>query len=160
MARSQRIVPAVAVALLLLGCASPRSRSGLDEDAWVALTEAKSIELLSLKPEMTGNETGDVLYGYKVLSRAKTSDAQVRKKLVSALEDSVLDEPVSASCFMPRHALVATHDGHKYELLICFSCGYIRWFVDGKQQEAVLIGGSGTEVFNEEFTSAGLTIAP
>jgi hypothetical protein len=147
------------VLLALTAVVSCQSNS-ISGDAWDALESSSSFEIVSLEPSSIGEKHADMLYYWRVIGRGNVTSKSVKEKLVAALRDSIEDEPVGASCFDPRHAIRVSNGGHDYDFLICFSCGYLYWYLDGTKQETVLIGDAGATTFNKEFKAAGLTIAP
>ena len=159
-ARTRKARFALALCLLFaLGCGHRNSLSGA---AWQALRDGADFELVSLDPIPPEEKSPDMLYEWKVLGRAKVTSAEVREKLIGALEKSIA-EPDSlgpAGCFMPRHAISVTYDGHKYDVLVCFQCSWIYWYVDGKKQNpGLVIGSSQHATFDQAFKGAGLPLA-
>jgi hypothetical protein len=124
------------------------------------LRSAEKLELVSLDPIGPKTKEPGLLYRWRVLGRATVSAPEVRDKVLDALADSVTSDPIGAKCFMPRHAISASVEGHTYDVLVCFECHYAYWYVDQKKTQTDYIDDDGLDVFDREYRRAGLTIAP
>jgi hypothetical protein len=136
-------VKAPARVLLLLvstfaGC-SPSPSSPQEEVR--QLEKADSFELYSLEPlldpstyevDYDPNGAGKRLHGWRILGKTTVRDEPTRRELIDALKMDP-GKGNGAKCFWPRHAIRRTHNGKPVDLLICFECGNIALFVDGKR---------------------------
>ena len=65
-------------------------------------------------------------------------------------------------CFRPRHALEGRmNDGRKLDLLICYECKKLYWYVDGGEKGGMIdFSGSEATVFNNLLKEGGVTLPP
>jgi hypothetical protein len=104
----------------------------LPELAKAILDKSSEISLYSLDPEAKADKENE-LHGWKVLGKTTVKEAEARNKLLSALEKSIAEPGRGGfKCFDPRHAIRATHDGKSVDLVICFECGWVYVYIDGK----------------------------
>jgi hypothetical protein len=100
----------------------------------------------------------DTLGRYAVLGKLKITDAVARRKLISVLQDSVVNhDGVVASCFLPRHAVVADEKGRHFEIIICFEC---LSYTMGDGQGGGLISRRGQMHFDKLLKVTGIPIVP
>lgn len=146
-------LPAVAAALLALPPVAPAADGDglkrLPEAVRTALEKADVVELLAINPERGQKPEGDAVGGYavtkKVELKAKSDD---REGLTVALDKTLSAAGPPADCFIPRHAVRATHDKKTYALLICYQCNSLRVFTDGKDGGEIPIGKTGQKTLN------------
>lgn len=131
--------------------------------AAAALQNADKFELLSLDPERLKPDADEAnLYGWKILGTAEITDSMTKEKLVRDFSDGVTgyDGP-GKQCFDPRHAIRVTRDGKMYELLICFECSQVMWYVDGQMSKGTFtIGNSPEPTFDAVLSKADVPLAP
>jgi hypothetical protein len=151
----------VPLALLIVGCSSS-TKSELRQ-----LEKADSFELYSLEPLLdpkTGEEdydlngAGDRLHGWRILGKMTVSEEATRRELIDELKKG-LGKKTGSKCFDPRHAIRRTNDGKPVDLLICFECGYIELYVDGKCVGGLTPIGANPSAFNEVLRKAGVPLA-
>ena len=93
-----------------------------------------------------------------MLGKLQINDPGVRRKLVSVLQDSVINhDGIVAECFLPRHAIVAKEKSRDFEIVICFEC---RSYTMNEGHGGGLISRRGQAHFNELLQEAGIPIAP
>lgn len=141
------------VALLLAGC--PPAASGPAAPASVApvvtgvlyadgpeVTAAFSPELQATllegdlevamivceRPPEPGERT---IRGYPFVTSVTLTDKAKRAELLAEVYWGVEHGRGAARCFSPHHALVAEHDGHLAEVVICFQCVQLEVYLDG-----------------------------
>ena len=96
--------------------------------------KATQFDLYSLEPEPEGKIAKEKLFhGWLVLGKTTVKDAKTRKELFDALQEEADKAP---KCFDPRHGIRATHGGKTVDLVICFHCGHIYIYLDGKDERA------------------------
>jgi hypothetical protein len=108
-----------------------------------------------------GNETLD---RYAVLGKLPIADAESRREIVAVLQDAIVNhEGYVGICFLPRHAIVATERGRRFEVIICFECRFYSALIDGQKLEGIsphFISARPEEKFNEYLKKAGIPLAP
>lgn len=83
------------------------------------------------------------------------------KRLRESFYDGIaVDQDMMAACFSPRHGLRAVKNGKNLDLLICFSCGQSRCFIDMDEVANVSMAKRPQNIFNQIFADAGLKLAP
>ena len=146
------------------GCSGEKSNK-LSSAARSILENADYMELLSIDP---GNRELDEpppkgdYYGWKVLGKTAIEDSGTQKSIVSAVERGIVEaEGTGAACFWPRHAIHATYDGKKVDILICFECHQVLVYVDGQEKGPFLSTTSSSEsVLDKGLTEANVPLAP
>ena len=123
-------------AIVFVGCStSPRSELS-------RLRKVDSFELYSLEPFIDPNNTeadydpkgsGERLHGWRVLGKTTVSDEATRREVIDALDKGIDPEGRGAKCFWPRHAIRRMSDDKPVDLLICFQCGNIEIYRNGKR---------------------------
>jgi hypothetical protein len=118
--------------LPLVGVSAEDEKNKLPDQIKAVLDKASEFILYSLEP-LEKAEKENALHGWKVLGETTVKDAETRKKLLSALEKSIAKpETGGAKCFDPRHAISVRQDGKAVEVLMCFECGWVYVYQDGK----------------------------
>jgi hypothetical protein len=150
------IVP-TALAFLLVGCGG-----NAQNRAMAILDNAASYELLSLDP-CESNEHPESMPIYLrmawVLGKITVKDDVTKKKLNDALRrvDSPPGAPVS--CFNPRHAIRTKKDGRTYDVVICFECNSVKFYIDERYAGEFQPPSEAQPLLNEVLTSAGIPLA-
>jgi hypothetical protein len=100
------------------------------EQAKSILENATELELHSLEPSTEGKVAKEkkTFHGWEVLGKTTVKDAKTRKEMLHALQE----KGNVAKCFDPRHGIRAKHGDRSVDLVICFHCGQIYVFLDGK----------------------------
>jgi len=78
-------------------------------------------------------ENGEPLHGYGMLSKPITLPNDNRENLIRVLTDTktYITHAVPPDClFRPRVAFRFNNDVEKIELLVCFSCNELRYYMD------------------------------
>jgi len=137
--------------------------SAVPAEVLAILREGEPLEFVSLHyDDLYEFQEGDeMLIRWKVLGRTKIDDADKRQQLIAALERGVAEnDDGPADCFWPRHAFSTTHDGHRYDILVCFQCYQVEVYREGKKQSAYsfLIGRSPQPLFDQILTDAGVPL--
>jgi hypothetical protein len=152
--------------MVLLPSAQPRSapERKLPDKATAILDKATEFELYSLEPDEEEKPAGKPtrLHGWKVLGKTTVKKAGAGKDLLTALEQGIASRRArGAKCFEPRHAIRATHDGKRVDLVICFKCGWVYVYFDGKEKEEphVRIDRTTQPYFDKALHDAGVPLA-
>lgn len=127
---------------LLLSCNTTRSEvetrptdeKQLPRYVQVLLDTATEVTLYSLEPR-PGED--NAFHGWNVLGQTTVKESAARKRLLSELRESIGEPWRGVKCFDPRHALSGTLDGKTIDLVICFHCGWVHVFVDGKKKDEI-----------------------
>jgi hypothetical protein len=136
----------------------------LPDQARAILDKATEFELYSLEPDEEEKPAGTPtrLHGWKVLGKTTLKKAEAGKEILTALEQGIASRRArGAKCFDPRHAIRAAHDGKTVDLLICFECGWVYVYFDGKEKEAaqVRIDRATQPPFDKALRDAGVPLA-
>lgn len=67
--------------------------------------------------------------------------------------------PVPAMCFLPRHGVRVTHNGHTVDMLLCFHCSSAKQWYDGTQTGYFPLR-SRHDYWNDVLAAQGVPIAP
>lgn len=153
----------VLLALVFVGCSSS------PQDEVRRLEQARSFELYSLEPlsdpdthemDYDLNGPGERLHGWRILGKTTVSDESARRELIGALKKGLAQGGPGYKCFYPRHAIRRTNDGKPVDLLICFECGNVAFYRDGKQVSGYpTIAPSAQPAFDELLKKAGVPLA-
>jgi hypothetical protein len=99
----------------------------------------------------------ELFEGYPVLGKLDVTSAAQRNEIVSALQDGIVyHDREAASCFWPRHAIVAVENGKTFKIVICFECK--QYTLDGRT--FLLISDRPATKLNEYLASADISLAP
>lgn len=109
------------------------------------LNSASSITLLSIdSPSAATRKKKEfsVIHGYEILGHTEIAKGETAK--ISKLVGKQIGAGYQTKCiFQPHHALLVDHDKHKSELVICFTCGDVRYYRDGDDMGMLtVLGGS------------------
>ncbi|HWB61577.1 MAG TPA: hypothetical protein VG733_18990 [Chthoniobacteraceae bacterium] len=134
-----------------------------------ALLGAKSSVLYSLEPMARAKAGDETLQSWKVLGKT-TLDERQTARAARAFLAAVIPPPAKphwpgspvsisfAMCFDPRHALSVESRGHRYDFLLCYECGYLYVYRDGKGIMELLARGS-PRVLNAMLTASKIPLA-
>lgn len=139
------------IAIALLAFAWPYSAFA-DGEAVQALAHPGRVTIYSLEPMIRPAPAGRALDKFTVLGDAPLVGAEV-SEAINAFRDAIAhpitisdgqghEEVVVAACFEPRHAISVQSGGHTFDYIICYTCGSLEVFRDGKFYSDVLAGGS------------------
>jgi hypothetical protein len=150
------------------------TRNRLPDLAAKALAEATRATLYSLEPDSlppsgaraAATETNgihrsadtNILEGYWVLGSTElTNDAA--RAATRAFQNAIAESrgPV-ARCFDPHHGLRLSADGHVYDYLLCYHCGQMQVYEDGKFTSMVGVTGS-PEALNAMLKAARVPLS-
>jgi hypothetical protein len=148
-----RVHTILAIALLLgtSGCSNQK----LPDSTVAVLEQADQFELLALNPVPTKSDRA--FHGYAVLGAARISQTDTRRRLISALRQSMRESHGTlAACFNPRHGIRATRNGKQADLVICFQCLSFRLYDDSER--TFLITDTPRTLFDEVLKSSGVSI--
>ena len=98
-------------------------------DLWRILSDADTIDVVSITMDRPADTVLD-FHGYHELGRVTVTDKAKRKEILSSISSwKSLNyyNNRQAICFIPRHALHATHGDVSVDLLICFECRAHEW---------------------------------
>jgi hypothetical protein len=124
------------------------------------LEHSQQFFLISVNPQMVFDpDAQDLFHGFHVIGKTLVTDPVARAGLIAALYDSMATSQGAAACFNPRHGIRAMRNGRVVDIAICFHCGQIQVYADGKQ-------GSGDAAkatqpyFDAALQRAGVPLAP
>jgi hypothetical protein len=114
---------------------APAVKQLLTGDARQILYDADSLIVYSLNPDdLAAGEPR--FHDYVVRSSRTVDNADVRRRIASAVIAGVAEEGDRAACFDPRHGVKATRGGASVDLLICFECSQVRAYRSDAQTSA------------------------
>jgi hypothetical protein len=161
------------VALLSLPTGTLADNPPAWNDARAVLEKATEWELLALDPFKDKPDPKDAFRAWKVLGKTTVKDADARKTLLAALDKGIANEVerirkesekgllTSTGCFQPRHGIRVTSGGQTVEVLICFECRPVHFYLgEQKGKETVLTDASPQEAFDKVLKDAGVSVAP
>lgn len=128
--------------------------TGLKADLGLTLEEEK-------QPRPTNGANGgkENFHDHLVLGRTEIKDLKRKRELLTALYRGVEKfQGLPASCFDPRHGIVAVAGTNRVELLICFECAQGGVYADSGQKW-FLIGKESREIFNRTLEEAEVPLA-
>ena len=122
----------VAICVLVLLTGSGQSAEKPSSKSVKDILENATFELYSLDPAKEDDEKG--FHGYAVLGKTVVKDADVRKEMIASLYKAIAEnDGTAADCFVPRHAIRATHKGKTVDVLICFQCYQVKFLIKAEQ---------------------------
>lgn len=162
---------AIAVAILFAACshaALAAKEVGLAPEATQALAHPERVTIYSLEPMITNAPPDHRLDGFTVLGDAPLDGAEV-SEAIKAFRDAMVHPMtmpdahghsvvVIAACFDPRHAISVQSNGHRFDFLLCYACGSLEVFRDGKLISGVAAGGSPASL-NSLLKTKGLPLS-
>ena len=141
------------------------------KDARAVLEKAMEWELLALDPFTEKPDPKDAFRKWKVLGKTAVKAADSRKTLLAALDKGIADKAeqkrkerekgivTESGCFQPRHGIRATAGGQTVEVLICFECTPVEFFL-GERKGAAFTDESPQDAFDKVLKDAGVSVAP
>jgi len=121
------------------------------------LEKAGELEVYSLSGDREKGKDG--LRGFKVLGKT-TVKGEAAGKLVAVVKKGVEEGGDGARCFIPRHAIRATHDGKTVDLVICFECHWVYVYTgDADEPEELTIADSPHKPLDKILTDAKIKLA-
>ncbi len=150
------------------------------------LEKAEEWEFISLDPLYFGKRKEEALahlgiqmalrlprfHWWTVLGSTTVKNAETRKQLLMAMKKGIneLVEKEKAQratgefvlslsgCFQPRHGIKAIHKGQPIEVLVCFECGVIHFYVGDKEKEVVYTTKSPQDTFDAVLKEAKVPV--
>jgi hypothetical protein len=138
------------------------------KDARVILEKATEWELLALDPFEEKPDPKNAFRRWKVLGKTVVKDKDARAALLAALDKGIADHAekrrkekvlTETGCFQPRHGLRATAGGQSVEVLICFECAPVHFYL-GERKGQVKTVESPQDAFDKVLKDAGVSVAP
>jgi hypothetical protein len=141
------------------------------KDARAVLEKATEWELLALDPFERKPDPKGAFCEWKVQGKAAVKGADARKALLAALDKGIADHAQKRrkelekgllsqiGCFQPRHGIRASAGGQTVEVLICFECTPVHFYL-GKRKGAVSTDESPRDAFDQVLKDAGVSVAP
>jgi len=153
-----RTIPVTAVVVLVLLSGNARSAEKPSSKSVKDILENATFELYSLDPAKEDDEKG--FRGYAVLGKTLVKDADARKGMIAALYKAIADSDGNAArCFVPRHGIRATHKGKTVDVVICFECYRVKFFVKDENETETLTRVP-EALFDKVLKAAGVPLAP
>jgi hypothetical protein len=158
---------AVILAAILFAIATQASAAeGKDEIAH-AVSNAKSVAILSLEPGQNGSRdldgacAGYCYFGWPVLGQAAASSGSAKTILRDLSAWAAAPEPDAvAACFNPRHGVRVLANGHTYDFVVCFECAQAQVFKDSAAHPiAHFYYNASQESWDKLLSSAGVPLA-
>jgi hypothetical protein len=138
----------VLLVLCVLGCSARLPpKNAVFNDAKMILRDGTDFELMSIDPV-----TSDCL-GSTVV---KNQDLQ--KQIAESIFDAMIENPITANCFEPRHSIKVKFDGRIYVLVICFECSQLQWWC-GTEYHTYPISNKPQTFLDEVLTKANIPLA-
>ena len=154
-----RSVAVALVGLVAFSGAAAAQEKQLPEAATAVLDKAKEFTLYSLEP-LERAEKDKSLHGWKVLGQTPVKAADTRSGLLDTVKKNVAGAGRDGiKCFDPRHAIRAAVDGKTVDLVICFECGWVYVYVDGKDAGRIIMLRDGQPGFDQILKAAGVPLA-
>jgi hypothetical protein len=152
-----RNITVAAVVVLVLLSVKAQSAEKPSSKSVKDVLENATFELYSLDPAKEDDEKG--FHGYAVLGKTLVKDAEVRKQLTVALYKAIADSDGNAArCFVPRHGIRATHKGKTVDVVICFECYRVKFFVKDEKETETLTRVP-EALFDKVLKEAGVPLA-
>jgi hypothetical protein len=166
-----RCLLAVVVAIFSLPTGARADDPPAWKDARAVLEKASEWELLALDPFERTPDPKDAFHEWQVRCKTTVKSADARKALLAALDKGIADHAEkrrkelemgllkAGGCFQPRHGLRATAGGQTVEVLICFECAPVHFYL-GERKGHVETVESPQDAFDRVLKDAGVSIAP
>ncbi|TAL38089.1 MAG: hypothetical protein EPN97_04150 [Alphaproteobacteria bacterium] len=139
-----------------------------------ALASAKEVILYSLdpvppEPQQVKSGEMETFHGWRVLGKAKLTGRHA--SIATSAFDAALNpeekkshdsdyEQEFAQCLLePRHALTFQSEGHIYDFVLCYECGQMVMYRDGKETEYNADHGS-PQALDNILTEAHIPLPP
>ena len=133
----------------------------LSQEATEVLDQAKAVTLYSLEPTIRTERPGRSLDDFGVLGKTLLDPAEASRAIAAfraAMKAGASPDRLVAACFDPRHAISIRAGGHRYDYLLCYACGSLEVFRDGKPISGVPARGS-PDSLNSLLRSHGLPLS-
>lgn len=136
----------IAAALAATGCKPSPHVNKLPPRAERAFADLTGARLISLEPDPEAGAQRATLYGFIVLGSMPLKPAEAAAAVAAFKTAIARSDGTSAACFNPHHALRTHVQGHTYEALICYDCGSVEVFEDGRIVGGAAVAGSPVEL--------------
>ena len=103
----------------------------------------------------TGDDKKPKFHDYKIVEQAKLNALQATN-LRTVFLANTKRKGMKMLCFWPQHGIRMKHQGQILDFLICFQCGYIYTYFNGKETRETF-SSEGSKDFNALWKSAGLS---
>jgi len=169
-----RVCLAGIVALLSLPAGAGSDDSPPWKDGRAILEGATEWELFALDPSTDEKkeklDPKDAFRKWKVLGKT-TVKGDARKTLLAALDKGIDDEEerlrkerekgllTETGCFQPRHGIRAKLGEQTVEVLICFECRPVYFYLGGRRGHSIT-NDSPQKAFDKVLKDAGVSVAP
>jgi hypothetical protein len=160
------------MALLSLPAGARSDDPPVWKDARAVLEGATEWELFALDPDPNLKpDPKDTFRKWKVRGKTEIKVADARKALLAALDKGIANEAervrkevemgllTETGCFQPRHGIRATVGGQTVEVVICFECKPVYFYL-GERRGQALTDESPQKAFDKVLTDAGVSVAP
>lgn len=91
---------------------------------------------------------------FLILGQTTNSDAPTKEKLIEVLSSGLASSGNQASCFNPRHGIRAINGSQTVDVFICFECGYLQTWENGKSSELRPFSQEGQDIFDHVLRDA------
>ena len=161
------MIVAAVLMLACIGATHAGDQAGLAPQAAQALAHPGAVVLYSLEPTVDSPPRSRSLHGFDVLGHASLSKAEGNDAIAAfrsamnnpiTVPDNGKAEVVVAACFEPRHAITIQFGRHRFDYLLCFGCGQMEVFRDGRMISDVPAGGS-PDALNGLLKAKGLPLS-
>lgn len=145
----------------LCGSAHAADMSVLTPEAAQALADHPGpVILYSLEPTIRPAPRHRSLDHFTILGKASLDAAQAEEAIAAfrAAMNAGDDQVLVAACFEPRHAISIRFNGHQFDYLLCYTCGSLEVFRDGKLVSDILASGS-PSALNALLKAKGLRLS-
>lgn len=126
-----------------------------------ALSEAKEVTLYSLtgwgKGDLPQENAGQV-GGYEVVEFRVLSGG-LAEEVSTAFRSALDGENGASACFDPHHALTVKSQDHTYDYVLCFGCGKMGLYENGKFF-SMIDAQRDAELLNALMLKAGMDLPP
>ena len=156
-----RALSCILLVLALTGCGGCGNRDSVPDKLRLLREKTDQCELLSLEPlGYDPEELPGRFHGWKVLGRMPVDDDK-KQQLLEELQ-KVIDKStpkVAKACFFPRHGIHAVRGDQIVDILICFECYRVQYFVNAKFHSEFLTSESPQSLFDQVLQEAGVPLA-
>jgi len=133
----------------------------IPDEALAILGQAEHLTVFSVDPVFPKTKPREDFHGWRVRGKTVVADPGTRASLVTALKHGVDEHRGEMMrCFIPRHAVRATHGGKTADVVICFECYNARVYVDGRQLPGFLVSQSPEPAFARVLAGGKMLPAP
>jgi hypothetical protein len=142
----------------------PPKLSDAEQATWdkakAILAKADKVELYSVDPIQPPRDQRpkDGFRGWNVYGKTELKTAEQRKTVVDVAQAAKPGH--GAKCFDPRHAIRATADGKTVDVLICFECSWVYFYLGEGNETVRLTIGDQQAPLDKILKDANVPLAP